>query len=552
MNLRPYQSDAFNCAVSELRAGGATLLVLPTGAGKTVVFSHIVKEFLPQGRALIIAHREELLTQAKEKIRAITGQSADIEMGDQRAAEGFLKAPVVISSIQTQTAGRTDNRRYGRFDPREFSILVIDEAHHAPAKTYRELIRYYKTANPNIRILGVTATPDRADEQALGQIFTSCAFDYEIVQAIDEGWLVPIAQQYLSVEVNFDGVPVVLGDFQGRALRDLLSTGTIIEQIASDTVQYAGTRKTLAFSDSVDNAVRLCNALNRLVSDSARIVTGDTPRDERRQLFTDYRNGGFQYLVNVGVATEGFDEPGVGCVAIAHPTMSRALYAQMIGRGTRPLTGLVDGLDTDDARRIAISISGKPDLLVLDVVGNSLKHKLISVADVLGGNYSPEIIAGAERLMRAAKGPVNVADALRRAEEINNKRILAEAKKQAKLTAKQKSRARDVDPFGVLGIVAQQTRGWDEGKEPTQGQLGLLLKWGMNLPENTTRAQASQLIDEGMARMRQGLASFKQINLLARSWGMSVDDARGLSKTEASRRIDLLRQNNWRKPVGVL
>jgi superfamily II DNA or RNA helicase len=532
--------------MEHLRRVDATLVTMPTGTGKTVYFAHVIQQMQPQGRAMVIAHREELLDQARDKIEAVTGIRPDLEMADSRANEGWLKSPIVVSSVQTQTAGRTA-KRYTRFDPNEFGLLIIDEAHHCCADTYREVIGHYRQ-NPRLKVIGVTATPDRHDGEALGQIFESVAFDYEITDAIAEGWLVNVTQKYLSVTVDFQGVPIVLGDFQGKALRELLAQGNTLEAIASDSVQWAGQRKTLVFSDSVQNAETLCENLNRYTFGCARIVTGETPKDERRQTIGDYRDGRFQYLCNVGVATEGFDVPDIGCIVMARPTCSRALYAQMLGRGTRPLTGVVDA-QPDALRRVAaIQSSPKSDVLVLDIVGNSAKHKLVTAGDILGGKYSDAEIAGAEQLLRESPLPRDVAGALDEARRRLNAEILAEAQRQEGLKLKARSKARDVDPFGVFGVMR---RTLTAGIPIDEEQSAKLKKWGIDGLENLDWSAAQQLVDEFRSRTRRGLATYRQIKNLTRLWGMTKDQAQQTSFPEASRIMQILSENNWRKPAEV-
>lgn len=551
MQLRKYQQQAVDSAIEQLAEHPATLLIMPTGAGKTVVFGDIIRQTIGSGRVMVVAHREELLDQARDKIQAITGIRPDLEMADSRACDGMFKSPIVVSSVQTQVSGRNGVRRMHRFDPNEFAMLIVDEAHHAAADTYRAVIDHYRT-NDRLRVLGVTATPDRHDEKALGMIFDSVAFEYGITDAIEEGWLVPIVQKYLSVEIDFSGVKYTLGDFNGADLREVLSHGSTLEQIASDSIQYARERRTLVFSDCIDNAERLTEAYNRHCISSAKIVTGETPKDERRNLIADYRAGRFQFLVNVGVATEGFDVPEIACVVMARPTCSRSLYAQMAGRGTRPLGGIVDGLDTDSARKSAIEESGKRDLLILDLVGNSTKHKLITCADILGGNYDDRIVELAEREMRESAVPVDVADALETAKRKRNEEIEAEARNKELLQLRRKSSGRDVDPFEVFGIPQGAARGWDNDRPVDDEQRTKLEKWGIDGIDKMNHVSAAKMIREFQLRTRRGLATYKQTKQLVRRWGMTPEEARRTTFEEAGRRMTILAANNWQKPKDAV
>jgi superfamily II DNA or RNA helicase len=435
-----------------------------------------------------------------------------------------------------------------RFRPEEFGLLVIDEAHRSVADTYREVVNHY--CGP-AALLGVTATPDRHDEQALGQVYRTVAFDYELTDAIAEGWLVPIRQKFLSVELDLSGTRYTLGDFHGADLRALLAAEDTLERIASDAVQWAGERRTLVFADCVANAERLTVALNRHRLGCAALVTGELPDPERRRVIADYRAGATQYLVNVGIATEGFNVPDISCVVMARPTASRSLYTQMAGRGTRALAGVLDDIDTAAARCAAIAASDKRDLLLLDVVGNSARHKLITAADILGGQYDTAVVERAERTLRDGKVPTDVAAALETAQREHNAALRAKAEARERLTLRQKSKARDVDPFDVLGIAPHAPRGWQSQCLASDEQREKLKRWGFDRVEQQTEASAAQLIDAFRARCRRGLATYKQSKVLISRWGMKPEAARETSFEEASRLITILANNGWRRPAGA-
>ena len=199
ITLRDYQVDCRNSVFEEWKEHRATLGVLPTGGGKSLIFADIIGKSQPK-RAMVLAHREELIFQARDKITATTGLECGIEMADSYTNNSlFGELPVIVSTIQTQISKWGDRRRMARFNPKDFGVLIIDEAHHATADSYRDIINYY-SQNPELRILGVTATPDRTDEEALGQVFKSVAFDYEILDLIHDGWLVPVEQQFISID----------------------------------------------------------------------------------------------------------------------------------------------------------------------------------------------------------------------------------------------------------------------------------------------------------------------------------------------------------------
>ncbi|MEI6789327.1 MAG: DEAD/DEAH box helicase family protein, partial [bacterium] len=224
MRLRSYQDEAVRRIESEWQTSRSTLLVLPTGAGKTVTFAEIIRRAFPR-RALVLAHRKELVYQARDKIATMTGWRVDVEMGDSRADMGcmFGGPRVVVSTIQTQSSGGDGGGRMTRFDPRLFGVVVVDEGHHSTSPQWRRVLEWYTAGNPDIRVLGVTATPDRADEESLGQVYNTVAFDYEIADAINDGWLLPVVQQMVNVQgLDFSQCRTTAGDLNGADLAKVM------------------------------------------------------------------------------------------------------------------------------------------------------------------------------------------------------------------------------------------------------------------------------------------------------------------------------------------
>ena len=546
MKLRPYQRQAVNSVLESFRENGSALVVLPTGTGKTILFADVIRRMFPR-RVIVLAHREELIFQAKEKIEHVTGLPAEIEMADSKIDMGYcmFDSPrIVVSSIQTQNAGGDGLGRMSKFVPDNYGLLVIDEAHHAVAKSYRRVIDYYRQ-NPNLKVLGVTATPDRADEEALGQVFHAVAFDYEILDAIHDGWLVPIDQQIVDVDgLDFSTVRTTCGDLNGADLAALMEYEENLQGIAIPTVELIGDRRALVFSASVAHAERLSEIFNRYREGCSTWICGKTKKDDRRRILRDYAEGKYQILCNCGVLTEGFDDPGVEVVVMGRPTKSRALYAQMVGRGTRPFPGVVDSYDTDLERRAAIAASRKPSCLVVDFVGNAGRHKLMTTANILGGNVSDAAIDRAVEQARTDGGPVRMDDVLDHAEsEIaaeQERETLREMARRARLKGQANWTARAVNPFDVFNIVPAHERGWDKGRQLSEKQHNMLLKQGIN-PDNLTYAQARQIIGEMFRRWDGGVCTFKQANTM-KKYGYPTD----VSKQEASKIIDALAANNWR------
>ncbi len=379
MQLRPYQEDAKKAIFLNLAVSHSTLLELPTGCGKTTVFSFVAHEW--PGRVLVIAHRDELIRQAASEIQLVTGDPVAVEMGRERAGDQLYGTKVTVASVQTLMRS---NRR-ARFHPDHFSLIIVDEGHHATAVSYQEVVNYFASAK---RLL-VTATPLRADNVRLEDVCDTVAFQYGIEQAIEDGWLVPVQQRVVKVEgLDFTKVRTVAQDFNQGDLEKILTEEEPLHRMVASAYEIVGNRQSLWFCVSVKQAHDLAAVLKRYASEeNVRFLCGETPIDERREAVDSYRKGNIQHLLNCGIFLEGFNAPSASAIVMARPTKSLGLYMQMLGRGTRPLPNTVDGVEHAEGRRQAISFSDKPDLLVIDYCGNAGKHKIVQAADVLGGKY---------------------------------------------------------------------------------------------------------------------------------------------------------------------
>ena len=519
MRLRDYQEAAAQGIFRAWEDNTSALAVLPTGLGKTVLFAEVIRRMHEQGRrAMVLAHREELITQAADKIRRVTGLDAQIEMGDYHVQPMFGEMPsVVVSTVQTHCAGGDGAGRMSKFDPQDFGLVVIDEAHHATAGSYRRCIEWYRQ-NPACKILGVTATPDRADEAALGQVFDAVAYEYQTIDAIANGWLVPIEQQMVTVgALDFSGVRTTAGDLNQGDLAEVMEDERILQEVAAPTVEICGERRAIIFATTVEQAERLAEIINRYRPDKAAWVCGKTDKADRRRLLADFKAGRLQYVVNVGVLTEGFDDAGVEVVVMARPTKSRALYAQMAGRGTRPAESVAGRLgEAADAatRRDMIRASEKPHCLIVDFYGNAGKHKLCTSADILGGNISDDVVALVTQRVREAGKPVDMAEELAKIKAEVEARKRREAAARANLQARAQYLITKVDPFDQWDLAPVKERGWDKGKQfsPKQAQV-LLDRIGVD-PAKIPYGQGKQLLDEYFRRLQGGYASLKQAAFL--------------------------------------
>lgn len=548
MNLRPYQKAIADAVMREWREVNSTLVVAPTGCGKTVIFSDIIRRMRPM-RAMVVAHREELIWQARDKIMRVSGiADCDVEMADVWSREGMNPAPVVLTTVQTQNSDWGDHKRMARFYPQDFGVLILDECHHATAQTYGNLIHYY-TRNPDLRVLGVTATPDRSDEEALGKVFETVAYDYEILDAIADGWLVPVDQLFIHINgLDYSHIRTTAGDLNGADLSRVMEEESNLQGVAGASIDIVGSRRSIVFTASVRQAEVVCNILNRHREGMADWVCGKTNRETRREILARFERGDVQVVCNCGVLTEGFDNPGVEVIIMARPTKSRSLYAQMCGRAMRPLPEVVDEHAEADQRRQAIADSPKPAMLVVDFVGNSGIHKLINSAHILGGNISEPAIQRAVTRAQNSSVPVRIDEAIAEEEKLEQQMTLMRKQEQearkARLVARVKYRLQPIDPFDALEVSPRLERGWDKGKSLSEKQKLILLRQGVD-PDRLPYVQARQIIIEIFKRWKGKLCTLGQARVLKR-FGYQTHD---LSYAQAKQLIDRIAANHWRKPL---
>lgn len=447
IRLRPYQGIAVDAVYDEwfVRMVRSTMLNMATGLGKSVCFAEVMRRWdvATQGKILLIAHRRELILQAiGHAMRA--GLSSGIEMAGKHATG---KEDVIVASVQTLNASRKCGvcfgegcdecyggkvKRFTRFNPRDFGLVVCDEFHHFTAKSNRNVMTWF-AQNPLQKTLGVTATPKRADKAGLHNICQSVAYTMELRQAIDEGWLVPIRQKFVTVEgLDISKVDIRAGKLnEGQVEAAFLGTDEdeerMLHSIVKPTIDEAAGRKTLVFAAGKDHANKLASCFAAHGVDVG-VVVEDTDPGERAEVIARYSNGDLQVLVNCMCLTEGFDAPATEIIANCRPTKSESLYLQIIGRATRPLAGVVDGPETAEERKAAIAASDKDSCTILDFVGNSGDIKLVSVADVLAGSKIDPI--DLEEALRVAMESGETVDMEELAEKMKQSRLEAAEKKE--------------------------------------------------------------------------------------------------------------------------
>lgn len=517
--LRPYQQQARDRIHAEWDAGHTrTLLVLPTGTGKTIVFASVAADQVRAGdRVLILAHRGELLEQAADKLQRSTGLVSAVEKAESTCLDSWFR--VVVGSVQTlQRTARLE-----RFPQDYFGTIIIDEAHHAITDGYRRILDYFSGA----KVLGVTATPDRGDMRNLGEVFDSLAFEYKLTDAIKEGYLCKIMAQTIPLQLDITSVTMSGGDY---AVGDLgTALDPYLEQIAAEMARRCKSRKTVVFLPLIKTSQKFRDLLNTYGFRAAE-VNGQS--DDRRQVLADFDAGKYNVLCNSMLLTEGWDCPSVDCVVVLRPTKVRSLYSQMVGRGTR-------------------LSPGKTDLLLLDFLWMTDKHELCRPADLV---CEDRTVARQMTETLAETGcPEDIEQAAAQAsEDVVAQREEALAKQ---LEEQRRKKAKLVDPLQYeMSIQAEDLAGyvpafgWEAGP-PSEQQTAALEKLGI-LPDAVESAgKAALLLDRLNKRRDEGLTTPKQIRCLEKYGFQHV----GTWSFEAARHmIDRIAAQGWRGvPKGV-
>lgn len=512
MDLRPYQTEAIEAIRREWEdeQRDKTLLCLPTGTGKTVVFEEVTKNRIDRGRVLQLAHRGELLLQAADKLKQITGLDAAFEKAESSALGSFL--PVTVGSVQSMC--RPD--RLERFPRDYYSTIIVDEAHHVLSDSYQRVLEHFDGA----KVLGVTATPDRGDKRSLGDYFESIAYEYSMRDAIKDGYLVPIRAQMIPLELDLSAVKISNGDFQVGDIDCALEP--YLEEIADKLLEYAAERKVVIFLPLISTSQKFCRMLQDRGIKAAEVNGNSQNREEVLKAFDE---GKFQMLCNSMLLTEGWDCPSVDCVVVLRPTKVRALYQQMVGRGTR-------------------LSPGKKDLLLLDFLWLTERHDLCKPSSLVA--KSEEI---AKRIDKAIEDGEDI-DLIEEEEQAEKDAVAErEASLARQLEEMRRRKAKTVDPLQyALSINAEDlvnytpTMMW-EMEPATEKQLNMLEGSGIAAALVQNKGMAKLLIDRLISRRKAGLATPKQIRCLERYGFRKVGE---WQFEEASKMIDYLAKKDWK------
>lgn len=534
MILRQYQQQASDAVVEIFLKGiRSTLIVQPTGTGKTVEFVDIAGR-VSKKRTLLLAHRRELVQQAAERFHAVTGMWPETEMASQRGGNGPMASGVLVASVQSMAS------RYKRYAPDAFDLIIVDEAHHALASSYRRVLNYF-TAAPTTRLLGVTATPKRSDDKALGQVFESVAYELTMLEAMKQGWLCPIRSHVVrSVEMDFSGLHTAAGDFEPGELSAIMSAEQPVHKVASTTAEVAAGRKSIVFCVTVEHA-RLVQEVLVRYGVKAALVTGKTPTKEREDVLSKYRSGEVTSLINCGVFTEGFDAPDTSVIVLARPTKSVGLFTQMVGRGLRPLPGVVDSGHDGLDRSLRIAGSAKPLCDVIDFTGTAGRHKLVRCVDILGGKWNEQVRAKVTARIDDGEA-VNVIEALdEETRQMNEAVREANRRKLSRVVGKPIYALDKLNPMGPGHDPVHDNHARYTGNLATDAQVQALRRFGYPIDGGMTKKRAGQVLSM-LAKQRLARPPSERQQIVLRRHGMTASTAK-----EASVLIEQLKRNGWKR-----
>lgn len=518
VNLRPYQQEALTAVFDQWKEHDRTLIVLPTGCGKTIVFAKVTEECVKRGlRVLILAHRAELLEQAADKLFNSTGLKCSVEKAEETCLGSWFR--VTVGSVQTLMR----ESRLRRFAHDYFDVIIIDEAHHAISDSYQNVLNHFSAA----QVLGVTATPDRGDMKNLGQVFDSLAYEYTLPRAIKEGYLSPIKAQTIPLELDLSGVGTQSGDFKASDIDTALDP--YLYQIADEMKNYCGDRKTVVFLPLVKTSQKFRDILNEKGFRAAEVNGNST---DRAEILSDFDRGEYNVLCNSMLLTEGWDCPSVDCVIVLRPTKVRGLYCQMVGRGTR-------------------LCEGKTELLLLDFLWNTERHELCRPAHLIAENAEV-----AQKMTENMAGDPEAVDIVEAESQASEDVVAQREEALAKTLSEMRKRKRSlVDPLQYeMSIQAQDLAsyvpafGW-ECELPTEKQKATLEKLGIFPDEIDSAGKAKMLLDRLDKRRAAGLSTPKQIRRLESYGFVHVGE---WSFESASNMISRIAANGWRSaPNGV-
>ena len=473
------------------------LVALPTGAGKTIVFAEVIRR--RGGRALVLAHRDELITQAADKLRLVW---PGVDVGVVKARRDETAASVVVASVQTLGPKRLATL------PTDFSTVVVDEAHHAAAPSYRRILQHVGAFGDRQTLtVGVTATPERGDGVGLNAVFQEIAYRRSLVSMVAEGYLSDLRAVQVRLATSFDGLQAHRdGDFDDDEVAAVLLGGDGPRRAVAAYLEHARGRTALVFTPTVEVAHRMAEAFEA-AGVRSEALDGSMPTAKRREILQRLRLGETLVVPNCAVLTEGFDEPSVSCVILARPTRSRPLYLQQVGRGTR-------------------LHPGKSDCLVIDLVGSTTRHDLVTATSLFGIEATESTGSLLETVGQRRGLGLPVVD------ELGHELVSIPIELFRRLRWVNLEDGRFVLSLGNSSVILKpQPDGWTVIRQQPREMPRVLaravsLEWAQGIAEEEVRAEQAQLLVAPDAPWRKRPPSDKQVAALRRR-KLAVPETRG-------------------------
>lgn len=549
---RKYQTDAIDAVVSGVGSGTTRqVVVLPTGTGKTLTALLLAAKVGPP--VLWLAHRDELIQQPIEACRVVWPEAT---RGVVKANSDEWAKDIVFASIQTASR----DARLERLARRQWSLVVVDECHHAPSASWRKVVEGVGCLSGGEAppLLGLTATPERLDSARMDDIFQRVAYQYHLHQAIRDGYLAPPEIVMEPMHIRLDGLRTTAGDFNVGELDLALLQGGVVKSISEAVQKHAAGRKTLVFTVSVQQAELVAEAL-RAAGIAAGSIDGGMGTDERRYTLRKFKSGEIRVLANCAILTEGFDEPTIDCIVMARPTQSKSLFIQCVGRGLR-------------------LAPGKQNCRIIDMVALSDRHTLVQAPVIFGADIENEekqqkqaplfktdpIEYWRQRLSTQILGIQSISRSEMRWIRGNSGELLLGVGNYGTVRLRpaldehwwvevigNRETKRDLDMLSDMPVGIELAQGLGEDyvrrckavtlarggrwadQPATDAQLEALRRWKVEPPAGLSKGQASDMLTQAAARTMEP-ATEKQLSYL-RSLGREIRP--GLTKREAGRLI---------------
>ena len=477
---RPYQQEAREAVQEAFKTMDSCIIELATGLGKTEIFTQIMDQWT-DGRCLVIAPQITLVAQAASKVELRTGERPGIEQASLWSDETpWGRSKFVVASKDTLVRGR-----YERI--RDVGLVVVDECHLSITESWAKLLMHFM--EDGAKVIGVTATAKRHDKRSMRNVYQGCAYQYGIVDAIKDGWLVSAETKCIRIEsldLSMVGsTNTTMGrDFIQKELNHQLEDLETVYEISSVVARETRDKKTAIYCASVEEARLVAERLKDSYGINASWICSDTsrcPAEQRRSALESFAKDpkGISHLCNVGILTTGWDFPALEAIVMARPTKSKPLYTQIFGRGTRPLAGIVDFEgSTPESRRAAIAASAKPKFLMIDLVDATMAHKIVTSPDVMAGEWGMEVTERVkEKLLEneaAAELDEVMLDAVR---ELSDEKERKEREKRKRIAAEALYSYQDVDPFyGRVGAIKKRPKKEAGARFPFGRFRGILVK----------------------------------------------------------------------------